>query len=195
MSTQVRRAISPILALLLGACVALAAIGARATEPLPNYGGEPEYLTNLAEVDRPPGAEVTIQARAAFDAVQKGDWWMAAALLLSLLVRSARWLAQAKLPDDATWKGRVRRWTLSGEGGVTLTLAGAALSGVVVALEAHVPFGFLWVSTVLKVGLASMGGFAALSHTVGAKAKESREERREITGALKAGAVAAPPAP
>lgn len=179
-----------------GCLLASAALAQEGIET-PNYGGEPEYLANLAEVDRPPGADVTIQARAAFDAVQKGDWWMAVAVALSIGVLGARrFLATQRglwlFPDDASWRGRLRRWLLSGEGGVVLTVLGAFLSGAVAAFAAHVPFGSEWIDTVLKVSLAALGGYSGIKATVSGKAKEERTERRETTDALKSGLKSAP---
>lgn len=148
-------------------------------------------LTAAAQDAPTPETENT--ARALYDAVARGHWLLAAAISLVLLVTTARWTAPKFLPDDASWRGRLRRWVASGEGAVTLALAGSVASGVVAALSAKIPFGIEWIETVVKVSFAGVGAHATFAHTLSGKAKEERLERREITGALAAGAVPAPP--
>lgn len=146
--------------------------------------------------------------RVVLEAVDKGDGWMAAALGLSLLVLVIRKASASWLPDGpatgetdagkATLRMRLgiaKRWIASGEGAIALTLLGAVLSGIVSTMSAGVaPLSWIGIRSVLKVTVAALGGFAGLQHTIGAKAAESRAERREVTDVIKAGAVPAPSA-
>lgn len=172
--------------LMVFAAGCLLASAALAMEPMP--APDVAYVPPVA-IDSDPDAAAL---RSIYEAVRGGNWWLAAVLLLVGAVASARGLARRFMPDDVTWKGRVRRWLLSGEGAIALTVIGSLSASTATALGGHVQLDLDWIVTSIKVAIGAAGTVATYQYTVGAKAQESRTERREITGALKAGAVPAP---
>lgn len=215
MTARAERRFSPLVAFATGALVALVILGATNAHgqdyppPTMPESGPVEHVPTGPDYQTPENlpadtllAEVEKESTAIVKAVDQGDWWMAAALVLSLAVWLARKGAARFLPDGGAgsskfslWLGRLKRWTASGEGGVVLTILGAGLTGLLTVLASQLPFGWVWLSTTLKVGLASMGGFVGLKKTLSRAAVVERQERRETTDQVKAGMSPAPTAP
>lgn len=194
MTAKAERRFSPLVAFAIGSLVAIIVLGASRAHgqdyppptmpesgPVEEIPAGPDYQTPENLPADTLLAEVEKESTAIVRAVDQGDWWMAAALVLSLAVWLARKGAARFLPDEGT-PGRLKRWVASGEGGVVLTLLGAGLTGLLTVLASRIPFGLVWVTTTLKVGLASMGGFVGLKKTLSRAAVVERQERREKSG-------------
>lgn len=161
----------------------------------------PDYTTPENLPTDTLAAKIESESTAIVQAVDKGDGWLAAAMVLSLLVWLARKGGARFLPDGGAgssavvvWLGRLKRWMASGEGGVTLTLLGAACAGLITVLASHIPFGWVWVTTTFKVGLASMGGWVGAQKLFSEEARAKREARAETTGKIASGFSPTPPA-
>lgn len=93
-----------------------------------------------------PELDPTQAAQEVLDAVQNGNWWIAAAIVLRFVVVYGRPLLAARVPFFAT-KG----------GGLLFVVGLSAVGGVLTALEAGIPLtSALLIGTVVKVAAGAV---------------------------------------
>lgn len=130
----------------------------KAEKPTPT---EPAPKDGTAQGGQSAGSEARSDARLAYDAIVKGEAWIAAGALLSIGVLFLRYYRTNPLPLIGR-RVPLPGWFTTDRGGVTMVLGLAFLGAVAHALKADVPINLTTLEGAGKVALGAIGGYAGL---------------------------------